>query len=181
MPDLRPRIIESAIDLTITDGWSAITMDKVAQRAGVSRQTVYNEIGGKPQLARAMVQHELGAFLLLVDQAFVEQRNPDDALRSAARAVLAYAESHPLLGVIVSGGASDLLDLLTVDAGQLQAVATSRLMHLHPGMRDGLADVVVRLILSYLTRPAETLEEAQVRVDDVMTALLTAPSSHRRA
>ena len=76
----RERIVAAAAQLTGESGWAAITMTKLADRVGVSRQTVYNEIGGKPQLAEAMVLRELEMFLDVVDSAF--QDNPDDLVRA---------------------------------------------------------------------------------------------------
>ena len=166
--DVRASIIQAAIDLTITDGWSEITMERVAQRAGVSRQTVYNEIGNKAALARVMVQYELGAFLAIVDEAFAESGDPDVAVRRAAERVLAFGEHHPLLGVIVAGGASDLLALLTIDAEQIRNAATAHLHQLHPQFNTAFTDVVVRLILSYLTQPSPAARE---HLDLVISAL----------
>ena len=51
----------AAARFTAEHGWGALTMGKLADLVGVSRQTVYNELGGKPQLAEAMVMRELGA------------------------------------------------------------------------------------------------------------------------
>ena len=72
----RDRLLTAAARFTAEHGWGALTMAKLADLIGVSRQTVYNEIGGKPQLAEAMVLRELELFLDLVDSAF--QDNPDD-------------------------------------------------------------------------------------------------------
>ena len=52
---VRQRIVAAAAELTTASGWAQLTMAQLADLVGVSRQTVYNEIGGKPQLAEAMV------------------------------------------------------------------------------------------------------------------------------
>ena len=70
----RERLVSQAAELTRSGGWQAITMAKLADRVGVSRQTVYNEIGSKRQLAEAMIMHELEVFLRAVDAAFEEHR-----------------------------------------------------------------------------------------------------------
>jgi AcrR family transcriptional regulator len=175
LSEARASIIQAAIDLTITDGWSEITMERVAQRAGVSRQTVYNEIGNKADLARVMVQYELGAFLAIVDQAFAECAEPEVAVRRAAERVLHFGEHHPLLGVIVAGGASDLLALLTIDAEQIRNAAITHLHQLHPQFTAAFTDVVVRLILSYLTQPSPAARE---HLDLVISALVAHQSRH---
>jgi AcrR family transcriptional regulator len=180
MPDARRAIVHAAIDLTVTDGWSGITMAKVAQAAGFSRQTVYNEVGGKPQLAEAMVEYELTGFLTRVEEAFAHEPDPVDALRLAARSVLSYGEHHPLLGVIVAGGADDLLALLTVNAHAIHLLAHQAIGH-HlentPLANDTrLIDLIVRVVLSYLTLPAPSLADAHARVDALICAIASNPA-----
>ena len=92
-----------AAELTAESGWATITMAKLADRVGVSRQTVYNEIGSKPALAEAMVLRELALFLAEVDRAF--DAHPDDlvaAIRGACRGVLELAQDNRLLKAVVS-------------------------------------------------------------------------------
>jgi AcrR family transcriptional regulator len=182
VPDVRHIIVQAAIDLTVTDGWSAVTMEKVARSAGVSRQTVYNEIGGKPQLAEAMVGQELSGFLALVQRAFADHSDPTDALRAAAGAVLASGEHHPLLGVIVSGDADDLLPLLTVNAQGIHVIAqhaiAAHLAGTALALDTNVIDLIVRIVLSYLTLPAASLAVAQARVDTLITAIASNPAVH---
>jgi len=123
----RRPIIAAAIELTARSGWPSVTMARLAELVGVSRQTVYNEIGSKAALAEAMVAHELDRFLSVVGAAF--DRHPDDlveAIYDAVRAVLELADDNTLLRAIVSathGTAPELLPLLTTDAGALLARA----------------------------------------------------------
>ena len=59
-------MVAAAVRMNTTEGWSHVTMSRLAQAVGVSRQTVYNEIGSKPQLAEAMILRELDRFLEVV-------------------------------------------------------------------------------------------------------------------
>lgn len=163
---IRARLVSAAISYTVEHGWSALTMTKLADRVGVSRQTVYNELGSKPQLAEAMVMRELETFLLLVDAAFLD--NPDDlvaAIREAARGALALAAKSPLLHAVLStsqGAESDLLPLLTTNsapvlsaAGELiRAHVSTYDVHLPEDRVEGLIDMVVRLVISHVMQPA---------------------------
>ena len=63
---MRDRVVIAAVELTTTVGWAQVTMARLADQVGVSRQTVYNEIGSKPRLAEAMILGELDRFLLVV-------------------------------------------------------------------------------------------------------------------
>jgi AcrR family transcriptional regulator len=164
----RQRIITAAVELTARDGWSNVTMGRLADVVGVSRQTVYNEIGSKPALAESMVLNELRRFLTIVEQAF--DRHPEDlvgSIRDAVRGVLELAEDNILLHAIVSathGADTELLPLLTTHGGSLlvtaKAVIADRLERFRlPFDEHRLAvtiDVVVRVVLSHVMQPSGT-------------------------
>lgn len=165
------RVVAAAAELTCEVGWSGVTMAKLADRVGVSRQTVYNEVGSKPALAEAMVLRELGTFLAGVDRAFDE--HPTDlvgAIRGAATNVLTLAESNALLQAVVSasyGAQTDLLPLLTTQSDALvdtaKAVVAGRVgpydLDLDPRLVNASIDMIVRLVLSHVTHPSGTPEQ----------------------
>ncbi|MEV6825688.1 TetR family transcriptional regulator [Amycolatopsis sp. NPDC051102] len=164
----RRPIIAAAIELTAKSGWPAVTMARLAELVGVSRQTVYNEIGSKAALAEAMVAHELDRFLSVVGAAF--DRHPDDlveAIYDAVRAVLELADDNTLLRAIASathGSAPELLPLLTTDAGalltQAKAMLAVRVAAYRPPLGDDqvavVIDLVVRTVLSHVMQPSDT-------------------------
>ena len=168
---LRQRIVAAAVDLTADVGWSQVTMAKLADRVGVSRQTVYNEIGTKAALAEAMILSELDRFLQVVTDAF--DRNPADlvgAIREASGGVLELARGNQLLHAVVSathGADTELLPLLTTHAESLLAAAKlvvgDRLAPYDIGLDadklDAAIDMVVRVVLSHVMQPSDTPEE----------------------
>jgi AcrR family transcriptional regulator len=159
------RIVMAAGELTLEVGWAGVTMGKLAERVGVSRQTVYNEVGSKPQLAEEMVLAELAKFLAVVDDAF--DRHPTDlvaAIRAASRGVLELAGDNAQLQAVVSasyGAETELLPLLTTrnDALMLAASQTVRArvdaygIDLDGRQLDAAIDMVVRLVLSHVVHP----------------------------
>lgn len=163
---MRERVIEAAVTLTTDIGWAQVTMARLADEVGVSRQTVYNEIGSKPLLAEAMVLRELDEFLALVTLAF--DRHPDDlvaAIREASRAVLETSAEDPLLRAVVSathGADTELLPLLTTHADTLlataKAVLTERVAPYDVGLGEheleAAIDMVVRVVLSHVVQPS---------------------------
>jgi AcrR family transcriptional regulator len=168
---LRERILAAAADRTAQHGWASVTMARLADDVGVSRQTIYNEVGGKDALAEAMVLAELLRFLAVVEQCFDE--HPRDAVAAtvaAASAVLSRATEQPLLRAIVSsdsGAQTELLPLLTTEAGTLLetsiAVVDARLARypeVSPRARAVTADVVVRVVLSHVTQPTVDVPRA---------------------
>ncbi len=162
----RDRVVRTAVRLTSEIGWSAVTMSRLAQEVGVSRQTVYNEIGTKPGLAEAMILRELEQFLGVVNQAFDD--HPDDlmeAIRAAARGVLERAEDNQLLHAVVSathGADTELLPLLTTHAQSLMAAAKAVIgerlapypLALDAADREVAIDMVVRIVLSHVMQPS---------------------------
>jgi len=165
-PTMRERVIEAAVTLTTDVGWAQVTMARLADTVGVSRQTVYNEIGTKPRLAEAMILRELERFLGLVTLAF--DAHPTDlvaAIRDASRSVLEASQDNLLLKAIVSathGADTELLPLLTTHAGALlstaKAVVVERVapydVPLAPAQLEAAIDMVVRVVLSHVMQPS---------------------------
>lgn len=164
----RERIVAAAVRLTGEVGWARVTMAQLADVVGVSRQTVYNEIGTKPRLAEAMILGEFDRFLGVVSVAF--DAHPDDlvaAIRSASRTVLEHAQDNPLLHAVVSathGADTELLPLLTTHADSLlvaaKAVIGERLapydVPVGPERLAAAIDMVVRVVLSHVMAPSDT-------------------------
>lgn len=173
---IRERLLRQAVDFTVTNGWSSLTMAKLADLVGVSRQTVYNELGNKPALAEAMVLRELADFLGGVERAFAD--HPDDlveAIRAATEGALTRAANNPLLHAVLTsyqGAESDLLPLLTTHseallgaAGEMiRAQVASYDVPLTPARLESLVDLVVRLVLSHVMQPSASPAET---ADDI--------------
>ena len=165
---MRERVIDAAVGLTSEVGWSAVTMARLADEVGVSRQTVYNEIGSKPRLAEAMILRELDRFLGVVTVAFDE--HPSDlvaAIGAAAEQVLTNAQDNRLLHAVVSathGADTELLPLLTTHADSLlsaaKTVVAARVAPYDIGLSaerlDAAIDMVVRVVLSHVMQPSDT-------------------------
>jgi AcrR family transcriptional regulator len=163
---LRDRLCDAAGGVITSEGWARVTMARLADEVGVSRQTVYNEIGTKADLAEAVVLRELDRFLAGVVRSFDE--NPTDliqAIRDSARWVLRYAQDNALLHAVVSathGADTELLPLLTTHAEPLlsgaKAVVRERIggyrSELEPHRLDASIDMVVRLVLSHVMQPS---------------------------
>ena len=184
-PTIRDRLLAAAARFTAEHGWGALTMAKLADLVGVSRQTVYNELGGKPQLAEAMVMRELDLFLDHVDSAFTD--NPDDlvaAIEAAAYRVLELARTDPLLHAILSssqGADSELLPLLTTNSeGLLEAAGQMIRSHvarydvpLDEHRVEVLIDMVVRLVLSHVMQPTGEPAETAATVAWIAARVLS--------
>ncbi|WP_309648394.1 TetR family transcriptional regulator [Nocardioides sp.] len=168
---MRERVVDAAVGLTSEMGWSHVTMAKLADAVGVSRQTVYNEIGTKAGLAEAMILRELDRFMGVVSVAF--DAHPDDlvgAIQGASQTVLELAHGNPLLHAVVSathGADTELLPLLTTHADSLLVVAKGVIaeriapygLDLGPARLDAAIDMVVRVVLSHVMQPSGSPED----------------------
>jgi len=184
---MRERIVEAAVALTTEVGWARVTMGTIADRVGVSRQTVYNEVGTKPGLAEAMILHELDRFLGVVSEAF--DHHPDDlvaAIREASREVLVLAHDNLLLHAVVSathGADTELLPLLTTHAESLLAAAkivvADRIepyeLRMDEEHLEAAIDMVVRVVLSHVMQPSGPPEQTADDIAWISARVLRSP------
>ena len=190
---LRDRLLDAAAGVFADDGWRRLTMAKVAERAGVSRQTVYNEFGNKQQLAEQLVHRELDQFLDGVQRAFSTETSISAAVRAAVLTALEMATKDDLLVAVLEGGHSGDTDLLPFifQSRDLIDRATDFVYALfrehHPGLlelsdRTPIAmESLVRLVLSHVSLPnrdpAHTADELTWVVEMVVGGMLAAAAS----
>lgn len=167
--------VMSALDDLVTErSWSDVSLAEVAKRAGVSRQTLYNAIGGRDEITGAYVLWSADRLLDDVDRAVAE--HPDDlraALTGGFGVFLHVAPEHPLIrALLASSGAEDLRTLVSSPAGApLIAAATSRLQDIvlrhWPALADpsvdtttvtAVLDAIVRLAISHVTMASDGLD-----------------------
>ncbi|MBZ5735490.1 TetR family transcriptional regulator [Nocardioides sp. TRM66260-LWL] len=180
----RERIVDAGVALTTEVGWSGVTMARLAEVVGVSRQTVYNEVGTKAGLAEAMILAELERFMGVVDAAF--DRHSGDlvaAIRASAHDVLVHASDNPLLHAVVSathGADTELLPLLTTHAQSLletaKQVIAARVapyqLSLAPAQVEAMIDMVVRVVLSHVMAPSAAPDDTAESVSFVAAKVL---------
>jgi AcrR family transcriptional regulator len=170
-PRLRDTIVDAARAQTIAAGWDGVRMGGVAQAAGVSRQTVYNEFGSKAGLAEALARREVDRFVGEV-RAALDAHGADvrAAAYAAIRHTLAAAADNPLVKAILTsarGGSDELLPYLTTRSELVLAEASAALLewadrHLPEGDRAArafAADTVVRLVVSHIVLPRSPVDE----------------------
>jgi TetR/AcrR family transcriptional repressor of mexJK operon len=77
----RRAIIAAASELFLTEGYGQVSMDRIAQSAGVSKQTVYSHFQGKEALFEALVTERCDEMLTMVPEPKDRARPVDEALR----------------------------------------------------------------------------------------------------
>jgi AcrR family transcriptional regulator len=165
---LRDTLFEAARDELQRRPWSEITMGDVASAAGVSRQTLYKELGSRDEFAQAFVIREGERFLDGVDAAVRENfDDPRAAVAAALGAFLRAAGEDPLVRVLLGDdGAGAMLPFVTTQGMPVVEWATARLAAtIEEGWPQApaakarlLAESLVRLAISYVTAPGSTPE-----------------------
>ena len=164
----RERILDVTDDLLRERPWSEVRMIDIADAAGVSRQTLYNEFGGRRELAQAYVLREAGTFLAEVERAV--SAFPDDprrALTDAFALFLGLVDVHPLLRSVRDPAGDDgLLAVVTTEGAPVLGFATARLATVMQATWPQLdaddaglvADAVARLAISHAALPGGPAE-----------------------
>ncbi|MFI0242086.1 TetR/AcrR family transcriptional regulator [Streptomyces sp. NPDC016845] len=87
------KILAAAKELFLADRYDGVTLERVAESAGLSRQTVYNRFGSKETVFREMVRYHWSAFAG-PDRRLVERdagASAEEILRGFARSLQRFA------------------------------------------------------------------------------------------
>jgi AcrR family transcriptional regulator len=181
---LRGALIGAARDLTVARGWDGVRMVDVAKAVGVSRQTVYNEFGGRDGLAEAIAVSEVERFVRRV-RAELNRHGGDvrAACYAASLLTLEEAAENPLVRAILTsgrGGADELLPFLTTRSGivldaagtMLTAWVSANLPDTAPVTVARAVDAVVRLTVSHIMLPRDTPAATATSLAEIFVRLL---------
>jgi AcrR family transcriptional regulator len=142
-------------------GVARLSLEDVAKRAGVSRQTVYRYFPSKGVLVEATVLREEQTFIAAMVSAAERHRDREPALRAAIEAALRTGQAHALLNRLLATEPNSIVALVMTDQGPVLSAARQALEEIlggwlpkAPKARLGLAaDVVARLLVSYVVNP----------------------------
>lgn len=182
----REKLLAAAADVIHADGWAAVTMGKLAAQVGVSRQTVYNELGSKAELAKALMLRETDRFVERVDaDVAAHPDHPVDGVTAAFRHTLEAARANPLLEIALGGaqgGRDDFLPLLTSQPeavlGRAVDAVAAVFARAYPGVRltpsewAVAVEAFMRLLLSHLVQPSGSAEHASGQMRWVIGRML---------
>ena len=123
---IRERILDAAAEVLLTEGLHLRLHAAIAERAGVSRPTVYKYVGDQQAIHRAVLDRELDRFFTA---ALPVLRTSDDLeahLVDAVVIVVDYARGHALLQKALRDHPELVLPALTTESGPL----VERVVHL---------------------------------------------------
>ncbi len=183
---LRDRVLDAVGELLADTSWPDVSMSAIADRAGVSRQTLYNSFGNRQELAQAYVMREGGRFVAAVTDAIRSHSQPREALQAALELFLVAAAPHPLVRAIGAGDGGELLPLVTTRGAPLVEFVTEQLAAVidenWPGLPPQevalLSDTVVRLALSHAALPGKAPEQAARELSHILAPHLDRLLAH---
>lgn len=185
-PGARDRILDAALDAVGTHGLPALSMDGVADAAGVSRATLYRLFPGKPALLLAMV-HAYSPLDPVTEVVTARRREPPEVLmpeiaRAAYRAVegrtglmrAVFFEVSALSPEVEEIAREAVLKVVGLITGYvLEQMAAGRLRRMHPLL--ALQSFIGPVFFHILTRPvAEKVLDLDIDGETAVTQLAEA-------
>ncbi len=158
-PTVEQRLLDAALEAATIHGLAKLSMGDVAQRADLSRQTLYRHFASKDALVAALVAAETGTLIEQVLAAGLAVDDPRASLAASLEAALRATRDHPLLDRLVRTEPETLLPLLVAEGSpamtRVRAVIEVLVAERAPLAAEDpvalrrFADVVTRLLVSY--------------------------------
>lgn len=176
---LRSDALDIAEELMVATGPRGLSMRELAERVGVSRQTLYSEFGDRQGVASALVLRSTGRFLDRIETALAAEDDLHAAWASAVGAALTEAAANPLLKALLTGeGAAP--ELFGADSGPIVGAATDRSVaylrrafpDLDPDAVALAAETASRLTVSHIVLPRHPPERVAEQVATVIVRVL---------
>src|SRR5881227_1381897 len=96
----REAIVEAAERLFLQHGFGAVSMDELAEAAGLARRTLYNQFTSKEEIFREMLIRVSGQLEHVLPPGIETRGDVEDVLRLIARAILDLHERPEYLGFL---------------------------------------------------------------------------------
>ena len=96
----REAIVEAAERLFLERGFGSVSMDDLAEAAGVARRTLYNQFSSKEEIFREMLVRVSGQLEHALPPGVETQGDVEDVLRLVARMILELHKNPEYLGFL---------------------------------------------------------------------------------
>jgi AcrR family transcriptional regulator len=171
----RAQLLDLARDVVVADGFSALTIDRIARAAQVTRTVVYQHFADLPGLMTALLDRESAIAFAGIGSVAPTEGAPMDVER-VGRGVLAYLHAAPTSWRIIlrpaDGAPPGLRQRIELGRAYARKVAGQHLSHAAgtPVDADG---VTVRILLTAIEELArQHLEDPRRYPDDTVLAYL---------
>ncbi|HEY2772109.1 MAG TPA: TetR/AcrR family transcriptional regulator [Solirubrobacteraceae bacterium] len=161
------RVLDAALELAAAHGLQHLTMDEVAQRAGVGRMTVYRRFGSRTALVDGLAVRECRRCLERIAAAIDPAAPAGERIAAQFTETLAVIREHPLLAHLAQFEPESLLRELTRDDSAVFRLVREFLIgliaegqragELLPGDPAVHAELALRLSASFVLMPDSVL------------------------
>jgi TetR/AcrR family transcriptional repressor of uid operon len=162
------RILDAALELSAASGVRNLTMDEVADRAGVGRMTVYRRFGSRERLEETLAVREARRCLAELDSTVDPGAPVADQIAQGLLTSLRLIREHPLLDRMSRIEPAAALAALTSEGAAVFAMSRAFVAaRLEESQREGkvdraidaeqAAEILVRLGFSFLLIPQSAL------------------------
>ena len=170
---IRERILDAATECLLDQGLDARLHAAIAERAGISRPTVYKYVGDQAASVAAILERALDRFFAAVVPILRRSDDLEAHLVNAIGFVVEYARGHALLQKALRDHPELILPALTTESGPLvervvglfeeqlgRALSQSASAGLDPRTA---AEWAYRIVVSLITTPTAALERSGTR------------------
>jgi len=161
------RVADAALVCIADHGVRAVTVERIAVEAGVSRASVYRWFpGGRTDVLLAAGAVEMGRFFAVLDPRLAEAETLDDALAAGLSTTVAFLRDSKPLHALLEHEPELVFPHLAFDrmGTAFDVAAQVAIHHLHRFLGDPdarrAAELVARLALSHTLSPSADLDVA---------------------
>lgn len=91
----RQRILDTALDIIIRDGFANLSFRKIAGRLGITATTIYNYFSGKDELNLMIRARGFETLHGMLNNAYTARQDPAAGLEAMIRAYLEFGRAYP--------------------------------------------------------------------------------------
>ena len=152
-------------------GYSAVTMDEVAAKVGVTKPLLYNYFGNKERLYIACMERAGDSLIATIAEAVRETANPGDALGAGVRAFFTFLDTDRSAWAVLfdetlpHGG--EVFDRVATYRGQILDLVSASLLAQLPMRRREAAEVEVEALSTALLGASEALARWWLRTEAI--------------
>jgi AcrR family transcriptional regulator len=152
-------------------GYSAVTMDEVAAKVGVTKPLLYNYFGNKEGLYTACMERAGDALFETIATAVAETESPEEALRAGGQAFFVFLDAERAAWAVLFDEtlprSGDVAERVAIYRGRILDQVTASIMGQVPPAMRAAAKVEVEALSVALLGAAEALAHWWLRTQAI--------------